>query len=353
LALDITSISSYSQLISEVEWGYNRDKEKLPQINLCLLVGEKTRLPVFQTVYSGSIGDVSTLKTTLRLAASESIALDKISLVMDKGFYSAGNIDALISIRNGFKFLISVPFSSKFAKARVEEAKCKIDQVSNAIRLDEDDTVLGLTQEGRWKTKYKIYIHIYYNAVSAAQAKMDLYSEVLDLAELAKKDPDNEKYSKKFKKFLTIARSSETDAPASAEINQEAVEAALAYSGWLIIISSHVPNAIDAIRIYRAKDVVEKAFCRFKNSMDFGRTRVHSSQNLHNKVFVGFIALILMSFIHKVMIENDLYLSMTMKRLIHTLGKLHVQYISNERILYPLTKEQKKIFEAFRLTEPL
>jgi hypothetical protein len=47
------------------------------------------------------------------------------------------------------------------------------------------------------------------------------------------------------------------------------------------------------------------------------------------------------------------YLSMTMKRLIHTLGKLHVQYITNERILYPVTKEQKKIFEAFRLPEPL
>jgi hypothetical protein len=87
--------------------------------------------------------------------------------------------------------------------------------------------------------------------------------------------------------------------------------------------------------------------------MDFGRTRVHSGQSLHNKVFVGFIALILMSFIHKVMIENDLYLSMTMKRLIHTLGKPHVQYIANERILYPLTKEQEKIFGAFRLPEPL
>ena len=69
LALDITSISSYSELIADVEWGYNRDKEKLPQINLCLLQGEKSGLPVFQTEYSGSLKDVSTLKTTLSLAS--------------------------------------------------------------------------------------------------------------------------------------------------------------------------------------------------------------------------------------------------------------------------------------------
>ena len=70
LALDITSVSSYSELIADVEWGYNRDKEKLPQINLCMLMGEKSRLPVFQTTYSDSIKDVSTLKTTLSLAAN-------------------------------------------------------------------------------------------------------------------------------------------------------------------------------------------------------------------------------------------------------------------------------------------
>jgi len=37
LALDITSLSFYSRLIEEVQWGYNRDGEELPQINLCAL----------------------------------------------------------------------------------------------------------------------------------------------------------------------------------------------------------------------------------------------------------------------------------------------------------------------------
>jgi hypothetical protein len=46
LALDITSVSSYSELIDDVEWGYNRDHENLAQINLCMLMGETSRLPI-------------------------------------------------------------------------------------------------------------------------------------------------------------------------------------------------------------------------------------------------------------------------------------------------------------------
>jgi transposase len=86
LALDCTSISSYSQLIGDVNWGYNRDGEKLPQVNLCLLTGEISRIPVFPMLYDGSIKDVSTL--TSMLAMSSRLPLNKLSIVTDKGFSS-------------------------------------------------------------------------------------------------------------------------------------------------------------------------------------------------------------------------------------------------------------------------
>ena len=41
VALDITSVSSYAQLLEQVEYGYNRDHEKLPQINLTMLFRRK------------------------------------------------------------------------------------------------------------------------------------------------------------------------------------------------------------------------------------------------------------------------------------------------------------------------
>lgn len=47
LALDITSTSSYSELIDSVEFGYNRDGENLPQINICLLMGYHSMYPIY------------------------------------------------------------------------------------------------------------------------------------------------------------------------------------------------------------------------------------------------------------------------------------------------------------------
>jgi len=79
LALDITSTSSYSELVDDVEWGYNRDHEDLPQINICMLMGETSRLPVYQTVYSGSLKDVSTLRTTLSKFDSITTAVQCLS----------------------------------------------------------------------------------------------------------------------------------------------------------------------------------------------------------------------------------------------------------------------------------
>jgi hypothetical protein len=75
--------------------------------------------------------------------------------------------------------------------------------------------------------------------------------------------------------------------------------------------------------------------------------------NSLSKVFVGFIALILMSAILKVMSDNDLYRQLTMKKLIITLAKLRVQEINGHRILFPLTKEQKDIFKSFGIAEPV
>lgn len=66
LCYDITSISSYSELNEYIKYGHNRDKEKLPQLNLAILFGQKGRLPVYFQRLPGNITDVSTLHGLLK-----------------------------------------------------------------------------------------------------------------------------------------------------------------------------------------------------------------------------------------------------------------------------------------------
>ena len=131
------------------------------------------------------------------------------------------------------------------------------------------------------------------------------------------------------------------------------VEAELATSGWMVVISNCVKDTKEAIKIYREKDVVEKGFLRLKSSLDIGRIRMHSESSMQNKVFIGFISLILLSAIHNVMAEKKLYSKMTMKKLIITLSKIKLQMVKGTRILYPVTKEQRGIYEAFDMQVPL
>jgi len=351
LALDITSVSSYSKLIADVEWGYNRDKEKLPQINLCLLLGEQSGLPVFQSVYNGSLKDVSTLKTTLQLAAP-CIPLHKMTIVMDKGFCSTKNINAMLSDPQGLRFLIAMPFTMSFTKKQVDSERKGIDCFNNAIVIG-DDVLRGVAKERSWSSKHKLFAHVYYNAAVALSARDKLYAHVLLLKKQAGANPEAAASDPKFTKYLLIRKSNKHESGYTINPRDDVIEQALAHSGWLVLTSNHISDAREAISIYRAKDVVEKGFFRMKNALDLNRLRVHSDASMQNKIFVGFIALVLMSHIHKVMFTNELYKSMTMHKLINILSSLKVQYLAGVRILFPITKIQKNIIEAFGFSEPL
>ena len=103
LAYDITSISSYSTSLKQVKYGLNKENDSLPQINLALLFGENSRLPVYYRKLPGNITDVKTIRNLL--ADINFLNLEKVQLVMDRGFYSEANINALF--RRHYKFLIS------------------------------------------------------------------------------------------------------------------------------------------------------------------------------------------------------------------------------------------------------
>jgi len=121
----------------------------------------------------------------------------------------------------------------------------------------------------------------------------------------------------------------------------------------MILISNHIDNSIEAIEIYRSKDVVEKGFMKLKNCLDLGRLRVHSDHRMQSKLFVGFIALIIMAHIHKVMSDTDMYERTSLKKMVKTMERLRVQYVNGHRILFPLTAEHKAIFKAFNIQYPL
>ncbi len=352
LALDITSESSYSELIEDVEWGYNRDHEQLPQINLCMMMGETSRLPIHQTVYAGSHKDVRTLTTSLsRFEAAT--GKHSVTIVMDKGFFSTKNVNFLLGDkqRPAHNFLISMPFTSAFAKKQVESERKDIDCAENTIVVN-GYPLRAVTKVRVWNKEHKVYTHIYYSAKKASGIREELYAKVSLLKQKALSHPEKYIADEECRKYLNIRKSEKQESGYTVSIRNDVLEKAMYTAGWVVLISNDIADALQAMCIYRDKDVVEKGFLRLKNSIDLGRLRVHSDQAMQGKLFVGFLASILMAEINKKMVEHDLYKNYTMREVIYILSKLRVQDINTRRILYPVTKEQRLIYEAFDLELP-
>ena len=349
LALDITSISSYSKLIDTVGWGYNRDHENLPQINMCMLFSEKSKLPIYQTIYQGELKDVVTLKTTL--AQMKLFDLTDVTIIMDKGFASLKNIEDMCEAK--MKFIISLPFTLKFVTEAIRHVKDTILDVEHTIEIN-GDTLYASTIQKVISNGKKVHTHVYYNRKKAVGIEDSLNAHVTGLKNLSLEDRDNTKYKSEFDKYLIIRNSSLEERGYTVSIDKEAVNKEIKNAGWIVIISDSVSDAKRVIQLYRNKDVVEKSFDRLKNNLDMNRLRVQSEQAMQNKAFISFISLILVSNIDQVMHETKLCdKGYTIKKLVKELSRLKIQIIKDHPILFPLTKAQKMIYDEFDMKYPV
>ena len=165
LCYDITSVSSYARHNEYTHFGYNRDGESMAQINLAMLFGQKSRLPAHYRRLPGNISDVSTLKTTAK--SLDCLGSGKLHFVLDRGFYSATNMDDLFRRRH--KFTVSVPAGWKWVEKILDRHCESIASPSNYLVTGDDEALYVATEFYRWgKNNHRCWVHIFYNAERAA-----------------------------------------------------------------------------------------------------------------------------------------------------------------------------------------
>ncbi len=103
------------------------------------------------------------------------------------------------------------------------------------------------------------------------------------------------------------------------EYNQEAMDAARERYGFFAIVSNEVKDPVEAIQLYRTRDVVEKAFGNLKDRLNFRRSLTSSESALNGKLFVEFVALIYLSYIKNRMDKAGLFSKYTMHSLLDEL----------------------------------
>ncbi len=234
----------------------------------------------------------------------------------------------------------------------IEMRKEWVEQERDSIARGRNSEVLGqdllycVSCEKEWSEHQSLHVHFIYSPARAHKARERLMMHVTHLRDEARSDPEHYMDHSRYTKYLEIRRHhNKASVRCSVVAKEQVIETALQHSGWMVLLSNTLTNAAESVRVYRDKDVVEKAFGRLKCSMDMKRLRVHSRQVMENKLFVAFLAISLQSAIHSVMDQHGLYKEQTMKQMLRTLGAYRVHTIAGQRIVQATTKRLKTIYK--------
>lgn len=363
LIFDTTSVSSYSEQLDFAEWGYNRDKENLPQVNISLVSSREASLPLYYRMLPGSIPDVASLKVTISILKELGIT-DYVSS-LDRGFYSASNIRNMLE--NDIGFVIGATQSSTQTirliqkhQGTLRSPKYSIEHNGNIVRHTVDKWTVDM---GNKKTK-ELDAHIYWDYNRHSAQEKDLESKIFQLCAKSRKDtPDG--FLTEEDLSLWIKENAKSFAPLLKSKNQglrfevdrdiDAIETMLGKKGFAIVLTTKIgASGVEILDDYRSRDKVEKLFDILKN--ENGQNRLHSGNHhaVLGRLFIAFIALIIHTELENRMKKANLIKKYSVSELLAILRKLEcVTMESGNRYLMEITKTQREIFNALKIPEPV
>jgi len=201
------------------------------------------------------------------------------------------------------------------------------------------------------KADRRMYLHLYYSPDRALEDEKAFNSRLVNLhAELesGQRHPDHEKqYAQYFEVKSTPVRGTKVIA------KEDALAEAKRNYGYFALLSNEIKDPVEALSIYRNKDLVEKAFENLKERLNLRRLAVSSEQSLNGKLFVQFIALIFLSYITKQMQENNLFKEYTMQEVLDELDLIECFEVPGQKLqLGETTKHQMNLYTKLGVAQP-
>lgn len=101
-ALDSTSISTYSEFITEAQYGHAKRDPDLMQVNFTVVCDQRTGDIVFTHLYDGAVNDSSSLLDVLMLMQEARFDLSRNILVTDRGYSTLMNVQKMLNLELSF-----------------------------------------------------------------------------------------------------------------------------------------------------------------------------------------------------------------------------------------------------------
>ncbi|WP_319508490.1 IS1634 family transposase [uncultured Methanolobus sp.] len=350
LVYDLTSLSSHSQLINLLEYGYSRDDPELPQLNISMILDKEKGVPVMYDIYPGSIVDVTTLKNTIKKI--EAYGVNDYTLIMDRGFFSTGNIEELLHEK--VPFIMPATMMLKSVKELMSLAQKDIENPEYLHKFNKKPIFakpVTLEQE-----EFKLNGYCFYDPKRELEEKGNFYSRLYDVKEhLEQKGiPGWRKAEEVFKErardMVSFYSWEIVDDHFRIGIKKNAVSQRINRMGKFFLFYNGERDWLDCLTVYRERDVVEKGFKVMKKDIQSLPLNTHKDSTTKGFIFICFIGLMIRMRLLKMMKETGIIEDHTVESLLLELEKIRkIEMQNGEVIVTELTRKQKEILGKMEL----
>ena len=357
ISYDSTNKESQAGDIDLVELGHAKEGVETDIFNYAIAYDRNNREPLFYEAYPGSIVDISQLQYTLKKA--KGYGYEHVGFILDRGYFGKENITFMDE--NGYDFVIMAKGMKSFVSELVLSVRGTFENDRRkSIRAYK---VSGTTVKGKLYAtdKEERYFHIYYDDGKKAAEREKLEEKIDRMGKKLKEcmgEPIHPRgdYLKYFDLIYWHEGQADEKFMAAREL-ADVINREIELCGYFVIVTSAKMTAEEALILYKSRDASEKTFRGDKSYLGAHCERVYSPESIDTKIFIGFVATIIRSWLYTLLKEETARMEkkqnfMTVPAAIGELEKIEMlRAADGEYILdYAVTATQKAILKAFDLT---
>ena len=235
------------------------------------------------------MSDVAVIEYVMKMLRK--LEVKRFTFFGDRGFYSEYNLKYIT--KKGHKFTVPVPSSVAWQKKLIAEHRASMLSPRNVIESEDGSIVYGKTVYQM--TEYgRTWYHIYFDPTRKNKIVNDFMQRLRRCKDELEAGQLMEKNKHIYETYFTVRETPKRGR--TVEYNDKAIQDYIENdSCYWVLMSTEEKDTRKALSGYRTRNDVEVGFDDVKNSLDMRRMRNHTEQTVRGKIFVVFIALILLS----------------------------------------------------------
>ena len=343
---DLTALTYHGDNNNLAQYGqaYGITGEK--QINMVLAVTLNNKLPLHHKVLPGKIVSVSTIHSFVK--ELEIFGVKNIVLILDRGFYSKRNIKEILDAKHDVIGALSS--NLKITKKALTNS-VKIENSRNILKYPDHVIFFKEFQEENFK------IIVYHDVERRNRQIKTFYDDLAEvenrLEELTEKEFENrndlneelEGVCGKYQTHISFRFLKANDVwTFSYKLKHKSIQRSTNRFGKTVLFTTTSLSAVEVLKAYREKDVIEKTFQLMKKH---GLSPINSNTEASTRarIMLSYLGYLMLSLLRMKLDEDT-----SLEKCLSTLGEVReVVYKDGTLDLPELTKPQKKIMKMVEL----